>query len=598
MPPESAIEPPDPAPLPHTDPRVALRLQRRERRRRVMRVVAVVAFVALLVFAPLSEKAPLEKMYTLVIVCCTALALLFASARLSFALMLPTVVFGLLKAASMLKFEYLLTPVLAPDLEYYINRDTLELIGRYPILLGFTLGMSALVPLLLVPSWVWETTRGWTRPGRLRAGVLRTLGTISAVAVLAACVVPAGPFLGVFNKPMWATVTDRSFLTAFFTSFSDTGVRLPELTGKVDRTINWKLDKPLRAPQHRPDVFAVLEESTFDPRMLKACTLPVCTVPMFVPDAYTRANGALTVHTFGGGTWTSEFALHTGLADVLFGNAGLYAPYNLAPRVAHTLPDAFKSAGYRVIAVYSHSGEFLNARNAYADYGFDAFYDGTDQGLGWKSTDADLFAVLSKIYLEEAAANPDRPLFVFTLTLHQHGPHMKPLATLAPPFDKPLFPGTFTPGALDDWLNLNLGNYLERVHDSSKMLDDLQALLWKSGRPTVLMHFGDHQPSFDGAMHSIPKRIPDAAGPNSSRVTYYMLRTSFPMAPMPKYESLDIVYLGSLLLDAAGVPKDAFYQANTLLRDRCKGRYLQCADTALLTSYHDYIFNVLKDLRE
>ena len=77
-----------------------------------------------------------------------------------------------------------------------------------------------------------------------------------------------------------------------------------------------------------------------------------------------------------------------------------------------------------------------------------------------------------------------------------------------------------------------------------------------------------------------------------------MLKTSFPMPAMPKYESLDIVYLGSLLLDAAGVPKDAFYQANTLLRDRCAGRYLQCRDVRMLTSYHDYIFNVLQDLRE
>ena len=598
-------DPPDPAPEPTADDAPAMaaarardHAQRIERRRRRMRVFATVAFLALVVFAPLGEKATLEKAYALVIVCSVMLCLLFATARLSFALMFTTVAFGLLKGVSMLKFEYLLTPALAPDLKYYFNRDTLELIGRYPLLLGFTLVVAALVPLLLAPAWVWETTRGWTRLGRTRALAIRIAGACAAAAVFAICLSPIGPFAGVFNKPMWATVTDRSFLTAFFTSFSDTEVRRPVLTGKVDQSIDWKLDQPLRAPQRRPDVFAVLEESTFDPRMLKVCTVPACTVPMFVPDKFTRANGALTVHTFGGGTWTSEFALHTGLADVLFGNAGLYAPYNLAPRVAHTLPDAFKAAGYRVIAVYSHSGEFLNGRNAYADYGFDAFYDGTDNGLGWKSTDADLYEVLTRIYAEERAANPDRPLFVFTLTLHQHGPHMTPLAELDPPFDKPLFPGKFSPSALDNWLNLNLGNYLQRVHESSAMLARLQEHLWSTGRPTVFLHFGDHQPSFDGAMHSIPKQIPDAAGPNSSRVTYYMLKTSFARPPLPKYESLDITYLGSLLLDAAGVPKDAFYQANTLLRERCKGRYLQCSDTRVLTSYHDYIFNVLGDLRE
>jgi len=563
-----------------------------------LRAFAVIAFLALLVFAPLAEKALMEKLYALVIVTSAMLFLLFSTARLSFALMAASVAFGLLKTASMLKFEYLLTPVLAPDLTYYVNRDTLELIGRYPILLGFSLGVVALIPLLLVPAWAWETTREWTRLGRARAAAIRLVGAAASTAVFALCLSPAGPFSGVFNKPMWATVTDRSFITAFFTSFSDTEVRQPSLTGTIDRSIKWTLDEKPRKPRQYPDVFVVLEESTFDPRMLKACSVPACTVPMFVPDKYTRAGGALTVHTFGGGTWTSEFALHTGLADVLFGNAGLYAPYNLAPRVVHTLPDAFKAAGYRTIAVYSHSGEFLNGRNAYIDYGFDAFYDGTDNGLDWDSTDADLHEVLMRIHAEERAAHPDRPLFVFTLTLHQHGPHMTPLAELPPPFDKPLFRGKFKPPALDDWLNLNLGNYLARVHESSVMLDTLQQQLWDSGRPTVLLHFGDHQPSFDGAMHAIPKRIPDAAGPNASRVTYYMLKTSFALAPLPKYESLDIVYLGSLLLDAAGVPKDAFYQANTLLRERCKGRYLQCRDTRMLTSYHDHVFNVLKDLRE
>lgn len=594
MQPDSPSIAPVPNPAAAPDPNVSTDAARKAVRRRRLRIFAVIAFAAMLIFAPLSEKILLEKFYALTIVCLSALLLLFVSARLSFALLTPAVVFALLKVASMLKFEFLLTPVLAPDLEYYLNWQTVELVGRYPILLGFTLAMIILIPLALLPGWIWENPYrgGW------RAVVVRVLGTFAAVAMLALCLMPTGPFHGVFNKPMWATVTDRSYLTAFFTSFNDTEVQVPAIPANVDRTISWELDKPLRAPPERPDVVAVLEESTFNPSILNVCKLPECKVGMFQPDKHTRAGGPLTVHTFGGGTWTSEFALMTGLADVLFGNAGLYAPYSLAPRIAHTLPDAFKAAGYRVIAIYSHSGEFLNARNAYGNYGFDKFYDGTDYGLGWKSTDADLLAVFRDIYTQETTAHPDQPLFIFTLTLHQHGPHMTPYDQLPAPYDKPLFSGKFAPEKLDEWLNLNLSNYLERAKKSSEMLVDLEKMLWTSGRPAVLMHFGDHQPSFDGAMHSIPKTVPKAAGPNSSRVTYYMLKTSFPMSKMPTYEALDIVFLGSLLLDAAGVPKDAFYQANTLLRDRCKGRYLDCKDPSVLASYHDYIFNTLQDLRE
>lgn len=598
MQPDSPAPAPDIGSAPSIDAVATAKAERQRIRRRRLRIFAVCAFIAMLIFAPLGEKLLLEKFYALAIVFSSALLLLFASARLSFSLLTPAVLFTLLKVASMLKFEFLLTPVLAPDLEYYLNWQTVELVGRYPILLGFTLTMLVLIPLALLPGWIWETAQDWTGRGGLRAAALRVSGSLGAAALLAVCLMPTGPFSGVFNKPMWATVTDRSYLTAFFTSFNDTEVQRPTIPANVDRTISWQLDKPLRAPQKRPDVVAVLEESTFNPSMLNVCKLPVCKVGMFQPDKKTRAGGPLTVHTFGGGTWTSEFALMTGLADVLFGNAGLYAPYSLAPRIAHTLPDAFKAAGYRVIAIYSHSGEFLNARNAYGNYGFDKFYDGTDYGLGWKSTDAELLAVFREIYAEETAARPEQPLFIFTLTLHQHGPHMTPYDQLPAPYDKPLFPGKFAPEKLDAWLNLNLSNYLERAKQSSEMLAELEKMLWDSGRPAVLMHFGDHQPSFDGAMHSIPKTVPKAAGPNSSRVTYYMLKTSFPIPKMPVYEALDIVFLGSLLLDAAGVPKDAFYQANTLLRDRCAGRYLDCKDPKVLASYHDYIFNALQDLRE
>ena len=78
----------------------------RRRRRRLLRFLAVAAFLALLGLVPLTEKAWLEKAYGLVIVCSTMLFLLFVSARLAFALLLTTLVYGLLAGISMLKFEY------------------------------------------------------------------------------------------------------------------------------------------------------------------------------------------------------------------------------------------------------------------------------------------------------------------------------------------------------------------------------------------------------------------------------------------------------------------------------------------------------------
>ena len=563
-----------------------------------LHLFALLAFVALLGFGPLTEHTAGDRMFATTLVLLSLLMALFASGRAAFSLLLVALLFGALEIAATLKFMYLTTPLLAPDLEYLVNRETIVVITHYPLLLGVSLAALILIPLLLVLSWRGERAALLAaRPRPVRIAI-RACGAVAAACMLVACAMPQGPFSAVFNKPMWITVNDRSFITDFFTSFNDTVILEPASPPDVDRSIVWKSARPLLAPPTRADVVAVLEESTFDPRMLKLCTLPVCTRRMFQADARTRAHGPMSVHTFGGGTWTSEFSLLTGLSHTLFGNAGLYAPYNLAPRVVFTLPKAFKQAGYRAIAIYSPNGNFLNARNAYDDYGFDAFYDGADYGLGWETRDADLLKAFERIYTDEKRVHPEQPLFVFMLTLHQHGPHMTPLAQLPAPYDKPLFPGAFKPKALDDWLNLNLGNYLERLQQSDAMLTQLEAFLFDGERSAVLLHFGDHQPSFDGAINEIAKNVPREAGLASNWVTYYMLKSNFPVRQKFTCPLLDITFLGSLLLDVAGVPKDDFYQANTLLRERCKGRYLDCADTKTVASYNDYVFTHLHDLHE
>ena len=567
------------------------------RRVRALRIFAIVAFLALLAFGPLTEHTWIERAFTLTLALEVALVVAFATARFAFALFVATLVFGAIVIAGTLKFVYLQTPVLAPDLEYFVNKDTIGVIARYPTLLAASLAAVIGMPLLLIVAFAGEQpSLLQTRPRSMRA-IARVLGTLAATAVLVISLMPSGPFWRVFNKPMWITINDKSFLTDFFTSFNDTVVTRPEIPAKIDYKPGWKLERPMQAPATKPDVVAILEESTFDPRILKACTLAVCKQKMFDADRDTRARGLLTVHTFGGGTWTSEFAVMTGLAHTLFGAAGLYAPYNLAPRVANTLPHTFRAAGYRAIAIYPMTGDFLNARNAYDYYGFDAFYDGTEYGLGWESHDADLLKVFERIYADEKRVHPDQPLFVFMLTLHQHGPHMTPLAELPPPYDKPLFKGKFSPKDLDDWLNLNLDNYLQRLQESDAMLTDLEKFLLGGEHPALLMHFGDHQPSFDGAIHAIPKQVPKEAGPNSSMVTYYSIKTNYPVKRKFDYPVLDIAFLGALVLDIAGVPKDAFYQANTRLMERCKGRYLDCGDTNMVASYHDYVFNTIRDLR-
>jgi len=141
----------------------------------------------------------------------------------------------------------------------------------------------------------------------------------------------------------------------------------------------------------------------------------------------------------------------------------------------------------------------------------------------------------------------------------------------------------------DEWINLNLGNYLYRLAGSDTAMTQLEKKLLDGERPALLFHFGDHQPSFDGAIRELPKIAP-AAARDDNFLTYYMLKSNFKPAREYSYPTLDLSFAGALILDVAGIKKDEFFQANALLRERCAGAYVDCKNKPLIDSYHQFIF--------
>lgn len=564
-----------------------------QRRTVLLYLLAVVAYVAMLRFGPLNETTHPERVFATVLAGSFTLVMLFLSRRIAFSLLVAAWLFMLIWVSSLLKDTYLTTPLVAPDLIYFVNRDTLDVVLRYPLLVTAAVLGMLLVPLALFGIWRIDTPhlfarlRPWPRRG------LALLGLLVSGSALALSLTPDGPFRDVYSKGMWLAMIDKSYLSDFFVSIYATQIVPVRVPDGTDRSVVWN-EQVARTgdPARKPDIVAVLEESTFDPRMLAVCKLPQCRRKMFDPDKLTRAHGFLQVHTWGGGTWTSEFALMTGIAHTLFGSAGLYAPFNLAPRVEYSLPRMLKENGYRTVVIYPTSGSFINARNAYAFYGMDRQVDNSETKLGWDSPDSEVFKVFDRVYAEERAAHPDEPLFVLVLTLRQHGPHMTPLKDLPPPYNKPLFPKQ-----LDDWLNLTLGNYLYRLEQSDLAMAALEKRLFAEPRPLVLLHFGDHQPSFDGAINNLQKIVPKGIT-DPTKVTYYVLKSNFTPREKFDYPVLDIIYLGGLLLDTADLRRNDYYEANTLLRERCRGRYFDCATPKLLDSYHAYIFDTLHALKD
>lgn len=134
-----------------------------------------------------------------------------------------------------------------------------------------------------------------------------------------------------------------------------------------------------------------------------------------------------------------------------------------------------------------------------------------------------------------------------------------------------------------------LSDWMGRMETLSRETGRLSAELLGGSRPVVFAYFGDHQPNLEGPIPHVPGlREPQY-------LTRYTIKTSdeSPASGEPP-QVLDISYLGSLLLEHAGLPPDELFAANDAMRRLCAGRLIDCPDDALRQSYRAYLYRDLQ----
>jgi hypothetical protein len=349
------------------------------------------------------------------------------------------------------------------------------------------------------------------------------------------------------------------------------------------------------APGTRPDILMVLEESTFDPWLIGACKAPACDSAMFQSPAYARRvlQGPLLVQTTGGGTWLTEFAFLSGLDWRSFGRGGAYAPVSLAPRLQHALPQYLHALGYHTVVVAPTGGDFLHARVAYRNYGFDEFYAADELKLKGDWHDQHDGLVFQRA-LAAVQAHPDpRPLFLYVLTIRNHGPH----GDISGPL-----PARYL--GVQKQLGLPLADYLERLDDSAREFDALRRSWLAAPRPRVIGWFGDHQPEvawdfLDTLVDARRERLPGNAHEDELRfLTWHQLSANFgEPASTSRGPALASPYLMAELLQFAGLPLSAHEDAALEVAAACQLRLLGCADRPLVDDYVSYRIHELGAVR-
>jgi phosphoglycerol transferase MdoB-like AlkP superfamily enzyme len=87
------------------------------------------------------------------------------------------------------------------------------------------------------------------------------------------------------------------------------------------------------------------------------------------------------------------------------------------------MASVLKKNGYYTVGIYPLEGSFFNARKSYSYYDFDEFLDAEELNLGnWDNSDTYLFRKIF-IQIDRLKKKTSKPLFVFMLTMNNHGPH-------------------------------------------------------------------------------------------------------------------------------------------------------------------------------
>ena len=258
-----------------------------------------------------------------------------------------------------------------------------------------------------------------------------------------------------------------------------------------------------------PNIVFFHAESTFDPNDVFKLSERV-DLPLWSRSRATRAIGPLRVNVIGGGSWVTEFEVMTGVDSRLFGYQGFYTHQYLAPMVRYSFPKYLARKGYRTTVYYPVDGSFYNAATAFGAYGMQEFVDGPALGLpaDWAQiVDRDLVEAI----VRQGAFDRPGPFFYFISTTENHGPHACP-SEVAPPEFRVRFQANVPAEQ-----TCTLHEYLRRAVSTSAAFDrvaaELRAVEKRTGRPYVLLAYGDHQPwSFTDGRYSVAGTVATESG--------------------------------------------------------------------------------------
>ena len=276
------------------------------------------------------------------------------------------------------------------------------------------------------------------------------------------------------------------------------------------------------------------------------------------------------METYGGASWLTEFSLLAGVSTHSFGGMRQFVQAFTQNKLKDTLPQVLARCGYRNVVFYPMMRNFVSNDKFYASIGLKEIID-------MKAQRAPTAQERDRFYYENSLTEMARhveasrkPAFFYIQTMSAHWP-----------YDYAYMPEVTVPGG-GPGTDPEMHEYLRRVSMAKMDYDYLLAELRQRfpDERFLVVHYGDHHPMATRMLlgfHS-DTEAEDVALMHDSIgfVTYYAVQgINYRVPTLPQFETLDVPYLGTVMLDLAGIPLSDSRERKRLMH-LCKGRYNGC----------------------
>jgi len=289
----------------------------------------------------------------------------------------------------------------------------------------------------------------------------------------------------------------------------------------------------------------------------------------------------LRVETYGGASWLTEFSLLAGLSTQAFGGMRQFVQPFMAGKIRDMLPLTLARCGYRNVMFYPMLRNFLGSDRFFTRAGFTDIRDANDQG-------AQVAEERDRFYYANALEEMERhfkastvPLFLYIQTMATHGA-----------YDYTYMPEVAVPGG-GPGTHPDMHEFLRRLGMARMDYAFLRAELVRRfpRQQFLIVHYGDHQPTATrtllGFAEDASIEAVMASGNAAALLTYYALdAVRYRLPPLAALETLDTAYLGTVILEAAGLPLPETYRERKRLMLLCAGRYHDCAAREEILKFH------------